>query len=192
MALPQLVSGSLTLGRRYLLAVVGCMTPSAGVDAQYADWCGSPLSPNTPTLGPVLVTASRETRFDRMGLQVLHASPGSEQINLDVVSSPVGDDLPIRLASNLVFGELYPPTPNLNVSAEEFGVDTSGSVHVFQNGARELQVSWVELMEGAGIDELVDGESYALVLLGPRAGTAQGGGFQGTRLTLIHSTDADD
>jgi hypothetical protein len=189
MALPQLPSGSLTLGRRYLLAVVGCMTSAENAGVDYAGRCGVPRSWRAPTLAPVLVTASRETRSDRVGLQVLHASAGSDPIALEVFASSVGDSPALRIATDLVFGELFPPTPNLNMTADELGARTGGNVHVFHNGARALQVSWSELAEAADIDELNDGESYVLVLLGPRAGSDEGGGYQGTRLALIRSSE---
>lgn len=190
MALPQLPSGSLTLGRRYLLAVVGCMTRPLEGDENYEELCGAPLWSSAPTLAPVLATVSRQTEVGRMGLQLLHASAGSDELTVEVRSSAFGTESPLRLATDLVFGELSPPTPIQNFSAEDYGAMGGSDVHVLHNGTRELQVSWLDLAEGSGIDELTDDETYVLVLLGPRAGIAEGGGYQGFNVTLIHASEA--
>ena len=86
--LPEIPAGSLSEGYSSLYVAVGCMGGPAFTHGLEVEACGGNYAPDAPTASAVLVTLSRRIAFDKLALQVLHASLAV--IVLTVVLSKVG------------------------------------------------------------------------------------------------------
>jgi len=167
--LPTIPAGTLAVGRSTLFVADGCVGGAAFTSRLAENACGAGYSATAPTLGGVLVQMSRRSTFTRVGLQVVHASLASGPVNV-TAATPAGDQSPLFIASNVQLGAILPRFPDLSQSASSYGVTSNWQVELYQGGSRVLAEPWQDLMTRAGLSEIPDGKTFALVVLGPGLG----------------------
>jgi hypothetical protein len=168
-ALPVLPKGTLAGGRSYLFVAAGCFGGPAFTDPIDEAICGAGYAADAPTLTPVLVTLSRLTEFGEVGVQVVHASLATPEFDLSATPPANSGDFPISLGTNVTLGEVSPRPPRFGFSKIELGANTSTwSVDILMEGMKKSEF-WPTIITRGGIEELLDGQTYALVVVGPRA-----------------------
>jgi hypothetical protein len=192
-ALALIPSGTLSGGYSYLLVAAGCLgAPSHTDSALEQSVCGAGYAPTAPTLTPIAVQMSRITQPDRLGLQVLHASVASESVG--VRSLPVEASLPaIQIASGVLPGAIAPRPPNLAHGSVSFGTpigDSTLEIAGAEGTAFAVGFSWATAISLGGLASLKDGQTYALILLGPRPIVGQTSWWNPPAVTLVPSDPA--
>ena len=183
-AMPALPAGSFAVGRSVLLVLSGCIGGAAFTDSLETSVCGEAYSAKTPTLQPVVVKLSRESRFDKVGLQAVQGSlaAGVEEMR---AASDVGS-LALTFASKLTFGAIQPRPADVRFGSAELGVGVPGhGVQAIGEGVVLYQEGWASLRDRAGISEVVNGRSYSLVLVGPSPQVAKPGFWSSPSLVLV-------
>jgi hypothetical protein len=124
-----------------------------------------------------------------MGLQVVNAVRATE--TLSVLSSyPKGSSIPsIDIAGAVPFGSVVPRPPLLEYSATSFGSPISASfLDVSVQGTLLYTQSWKDALDLGGLADAAEAHTYALVVVGPRPGTAAGGWWNATRIAALATT----
>lgn len=167
--LPVLPPGTLSGGYSYLFAAAGCVGGPWYLHAEDDKVCGAGYS-GQATLVPMLVTMSRDTGLG-VGLQALHASRGTGELDVRVAPPEGSVDLPLYVARDLVQGVIAPRPPDTTRSRVLYGVPSSGyTLQILIDGSARLSESWDAVMARGGLDDLVNENNYTLVLVGARPG----------------------
>ncbi|HWZ92591.1 MAG TPA: hypothetical protein VNW92_27180, partial [Polyangiaceae bacterium] len=185
--LPAIPAGTLNGGRSYLLVATGCLGGS-GYNAPNSDqYCGMGYSERQPTVSAVFVALSRATSPDHVGLQVLHASLATDNINVTSGSPPPSSDSPISIVTMEVEGGLLPRPAYTDHTAFDYGSARGYRLEVVAQNAAVLDQDWAGVLARGGIGALEDGSNYALVLIGPRPGSKNGGFWNLPAITVVAS-----
>lgn len=197
---PEVRAGALalvpqaTFGAGYsdLIVAAGCLGAAAHSDPIDDSVCGAGYAPESPTLRPVVVQLSRVIQAERVGFQVVHASLGSDAVDVRSVPPENSGYSTIWIAGNVVSGAVAPRPPNLTYPSHAYGVPLAESVLDLTSPASggQEQIPWAEVVPATGKLEIADGASFALVLLGPRLGTPAGTWWHPSAIALI-PTDPD-
>lgn len=167
-ALAALPAGTVAIGRSILMVLSGCLGGAAYDGASVSSVCGEGYAPDAPTAQPVVVKLSRDFRFDKVGLQGLHASLAMGSADLRVS----GDNGSVALvfASSVTFGEVSPRPSDTRFSVLDVGAGDArfGLQAIGENAEVLHQAAWPELMEAAGLSSVSAARTYTAVLLGPR------------------------
>jgi hypothetical protein len=169
--LPVLPAPTLGKGYSYLLAAAGCIGGPAFTDADEIFLCGPGYTPDSPTVAPIVVKMSRIVQPDRVGVQVLNASFGSDPLDVQSVGPPTQGLLGLDLVYGVTGGAISPTSPNLSFSASMYGEPLSESkiqVTPYGSGTVSLESTWSDALAVGGASTLLDGKSYVIVLSGPR------------------------
>jgi hypothetical protein len=167
--LPAIPAGTLSAGRSVLFVATGCIGGVTYNAANSNEYCGDGYSEEQSTLSAVLVSLSRQVQFGETGMQFVHASFATPQV--DVSSHPPfpSTDTGIQIATGVIEGQSSPHSALLTHSAMDYGSARSYSVQISPQGAAVSNEAWVDVLARGGVKALEDGSTYALVLLGPRA-----------------------
>jgi hypothetical protein len=161
--LPALVAGTLNGMRSTLLVATGCMGGFGFDNGSVSMLCGASYTPTTPTLFPVFVTLSRLTEAGRVGMQVVHASRATSYVSVSIMGAPPAS-IGFELVSRLYAGQLGPKPPSFEHPASDYApqseIEVGGSIS-------PINQTISQALGGLG-KQLVDGSSYALILIGPR------------------------
>jgi hypothetical protein len=168
MQLPRLVEGTLQLGRHYVMVIAGCMggTTTPIGSAQ----CGPQYAPGQATLRPLLVPVSRDASPFSLSLQFMHASAATPEISFRSNPASDGSGSGAALATSLTYGVATFEISEQNWSTSDLGVGDGATIEVLDFSQNSVEVSWQDAASLGGAAPLQDGESYLLILLGPRAG----------------------
>jgi hypothetical protein len=139
----------------------------------------------------VVVKLSRELRFDKVGLQAVHASPATPAVDVRAAGEPSAPAL--TFASGLRFGAIEPRPADVRFSTAELGVSTPGyGVQAVEDGEPVHQEGWPSLLERSGIDQVLAGRTYSLILVGPNPRIQKPGFWSDTAFVLIDNDPARD
>ncbi len=185
-ALPALPAGTLSGGLSYLFVAAGCVGGPWFVDAEDDNVCGADYEGQS-TLVPILVSMSRETTL-RLGLQGVHASRASGQLDLRVTPPDTGVDSPFVVAPDLVEGVIAPRPAETTYFRSELGVgDSAFNLELVSDGSAVLSEPWAVVLNRGDLDDAVDGENYVIVALGPKAGLGLTKWWNAPALTIVKS-----
>jgi hypothetical protein len=138
-------------------------------------------------VNPVLVMMSRITAPSMLGLQVVNAT--SQAGGIDVRSAFEG--VTRSIVRDVPPGAILPRPPKLDLPARSYGVGTpDASIEVLAYRASNPggTESWTAALDAGGVSAAVDGRSYALAVLGPSVGAAEGEWYERLAVTVL---DAD-
>ncbi|HEY2408605.1 MAG TPA: hypothetical protein VGI10_21515 [Polyangiaceae bacterium] len=163
-ALPALPAGTLAGDLSYLLVASGCLG-GLGFDSGNTELlCGDGYTPTNPTLFPVVVTLSRITQADRVGMQVVHASRASGSVSVSIASQPPGTTV-FTLVKSITDGQVLPKPPNFAHSEDDYALSNQIELAGSASAVGET-IGDATSRGGSGL--LSNGASYALILIGPR------------------------
>ncbi|HEY5373172.1 MAG TPA: hypothetical protein VIK01_05770, partial [Polyangiaceae bacterium] len=171
--LPAIPAGTLSAGRSILYVATGCIGGATYNAAKSDEYCGDGYSEQQPTLSGMLASLSRRVQFGETGMQFVHASLATPPS--DVSSHPPlpATDSGIQIATAVIEGQVSPHSALLTHSALEYGSARSYTVEISAQGSSVVDESWVDVLARGGVKALEDGNTYALVLLGPRVDHAE-------------------
>jgi hypothetical protein len=183
--LPAISAGTLSAGFSLLYVSTGCMGGATFTGKNATEYCGAGYTERAATASAVLVSLSRKTQPKLTGLQVVHASLATTEV--DVSSRPpLSTGAGVVIASNVVEGQAAPRPALLSNAAVTYGVAKGYFVQVAPHSGVGASFDWSKALQGGGLTELTDGRTYALVLLGPRADHTEGTSlWNGSALTAI-------
>jgi hypothetical protein len=184
-SLAALPAGTVAIGRSILMVLAGCVGGAAYDRGPLSSVCGAGYEPDAPTLQPVVVKLSREYRFDRVGLQGLHASVAMDWADLRVTGNDGATAL--VFGSSVSFGKIAPRPADTRFSPLEVGVDEA-QFGVQAVGSEEkvlAQAAWPALVDAAGLPGISPGRTYTAVLVGPRPQLLRGGWWNEPALALV-------
>ncbi|MEP7052795.1 MAG: hypothetical protein ABJB12_20670 [Pseudomonadota bacterium] len=167
--LPAIPAGTLSAGRSILYVATGCMGGFGYDGPSSAEYCGEGYTEQAPTLSAMLVSLSRRTMVGAAGIQFLHASLATPQVDLSSRPPLPSQDTGITLASGARPGQLLPHSANLSHPASEFGVTRLYELAILGDGTVLTAQPWTAALARGGVSALTDGVTNAVVLLGPRA-----------------------
>jgi hypothetical protein len=165
--LAALPAGTVNIGRSILMVLTGCIGGAAYTDHVETAACGPGYSPETPTLQPIVVKLSRDLRFDKVGLQAVHASRATG--SLDVRASGEMGAVSLVFASSVSYGSIEPRPADTRFTPFELGVANFnyGLQAVDERGEVAYQAAWSDILASSGIDEVVAARTYTAIFLGP-------------------------
>ena len=166
-ALAALPAGTVNIGRSILMVLTGCIGGAAYTDHVDTSACGDSYTPASPTLQPIIVKLSRDLRFDKVGLQAVHASLPSG--SLDIRASGDKGAVSLVFASSVSYGSIEPRPADTRFTPAELGVARSnyGLQAVDENGAVAFQEAWSDVLAVSGIESIEPARTYTAVFLGP-------------------------
>jgi hypothetical protein len=164
--LPAISAGTLNAGRSLLFVANGCLG-GATYDGKKAElYCGSGYSPREPTASAVLVSLSRQVSEAHVGLQAVHASLATGQVELRSRPPFPATGTGIGITS-VMLGQVAPRPASVQNAALDLGSSRKFQVSIEQQGNVLFSQSWPSVLSNGGLSELKDGEGYALILNGP-------------------------
>lgn len=168
--LPSIAAGSLVEERGYLMVLLGCVGASSHSSELQEAVCGVGYAPGRATATAVLAATSRRTRYDALGLQLLHASLAAPSIDVRSIPPEEGDGSVVTLARGVTVGSLVPRSV-----ASGLGADAHADP--FDDGALRVTLAdrfepvfeekWGSARSRSGTPPLRDARTYAVVMLGP-------------------------
>jgi hypothetical protein len=129
---------------------------------------------------------SRKVRFGVLGLQAVHASLATGEI--EVTSTPTGMSTePWQyIAAGVKLGAIVPREPRLDLAAEDSGANNAfWQLEATQSSVRLFAEPWTSILRRAGLSELRDLQTYALVLVGPSASLRVSGFWNRPAFTVV-------
>jgi hypothetical protein len=154
------------------------------------EYCGGGYAERDPTVSAVLVSLSRKAQAGFAGLQFVHASLATTAV--DVSSRPpLSIGAGVGIASNVVEGQAAPRPALLSNAAATYGVAKGYFVQVAPHSGASASFEWSTALQGGGLTGLTDGQTYALVLLGPRADHAQATALWNPSAVTVIAVDPD-
>ena len=183
--LAALPAGTVNIGRSILMVLTGCIGGAAYSDHIDTSACGDGYSPTSSTLQPVIVKLSRDLRFDKVGLQAVHASLPTG--SLDIRASGDKGAVSLVFASSLSFGSIEPRPADTRFTPVELGVEQSnyGLQAVDDNGDVVYQEAWSDILAVSGIDAIAPARTYTSVFLGPDPLLIKKGWWNASAFALI-------
>jgi hypothetical protein len=183
--LPLLTQGTLDRGRNTLLVLSGCMGAATHSHDDEEALCGVGYQPQRSSLTLLVGVASRQTSAGKLGLQFMHASLATAEVNVLSLAALAGSPDAVPLATSVLLGHLSPHSIDLSRSAGQYEVENGGRLEVIERGERRLQQSFEALRELAEISTPSDGKAYTAVLIGPGGGRSKGDWWNAATLTLV-------
>jgi hypothetical protein len=166
--LPVLPAGTLYSGRDLLLVAAGCLGGPTHTDPSEQYVCGNDYRPDRPTLTALIAASASASVAGKVALQVMNGSPLSESV--DFVAAPPAPETPMVLASDVVAGAIAPETPLTAHSAGDLLASSAESlIEIDLGGSPVVRVPFPTALAQGGLSALENGQSYAFVLVGPRA-----------------------
>ena len=164
--LAALPAGTVNIGRSILMVLTGCLGGAAYRDHIDTSACGADYTPTSPTVQPLVVKLSRDLRFDKVGLQAVHASLPTGGV--DVRASGADGTVSLVFASGVTFGAIMPRPADTRFTPVELGVDQPNyGLQAVGDSAVVFQEAWPDILASASIDHLVAARTYTAIFLGP-------------------------
>ncbi|WP_437689918.1 hypothetical protein [Sorangium sp. So ce176] len=189
-ALPVVPAPVFAEEKSLLLVATGCLGGEGHTHALEKQACGDAYTIDTPTAGLVAVAMSRRTRFDRIGLQVAHASAATPVIDVHLTperSSVSG----VILAQELSYGAISPSPPFTGLARADLGAPEDVAVQAYDpvEGTTMASVPMREILANSDVEatSIADGRGFVLVAVGAAPGTERGGFWQPHTYTLLQS-----
>jgi hypothetical protein len=133
-----------------------------------------------------LVTLSRRSAFDKLALQVLHASLASPTLTVSSAPPDTAVQATIPVVYDLRRGMLSPNPPYTQLSITDWGVvGPDWRALVSTEGTPLFSEVWPDVLERAGIDAFANGRGYTLVVVGPRGNVGAKGFWNGAAVGLV-------
>ncbi|HEY8943630.1 MAG TPA: hypothetical protein VIM73_05180, partial [Polyangiaceae bacterium] len=185
--LPVIAAGTLTSGYSWLFVANGCVGGPAFTDELEQLACGDTYTPRAPTLSASLVRMSRTSRYDGLGLQVVHASVATPPVS--VRSAPLlGSDAGAFLIDGIEPGEIQPRRARTDMTRAGWGAGLQGwRLEVIESGSLIYAEPWTSAIERGVAGPLEEGKNYVVVLLGPRLDVRSAGFWNGPAITVVAS-----
>ena len=171
--LPAIPAGTLNAGRSILYVATGCIGGATYNAAKSDEYCGDGYSEQQPTLSGMVASLSRRVQFDETGMQFVHASLATPPADVSSHPPSPSTDSSIQIATAVIEGQASPHSALLTHSALEYGSARSYTVEISAQGVPVVDESWVDVLARGGVKALEDGNTYALVLIGPRVDHAE-------------------
>jgi hypothetical protein len=177
--------GTVDIGRSILLVLTGCMGGAAYTDNVERAACGEDYAPDRPTLQPIVVKLSRDLRFDKVGLQAVHASLSTGSI--DVRAASEDSAAALVFASTVAFGGIEPRPADTRFTAVELGVDRDdyGLQAIDDMGDEAFAQSWPEILQRSAVESLEAARTYTVVFLGPDPRLIKRGFWQHNAFAIV-------
>jgi hypothetical protein len=160
--LPVLPAGTFASGRHRVLVISGCADATLGEPN-----CGPPGLFGTTEL--VMVSPSRKSQTDRVGLYAVHASRATGKVDFEIAPDQATGGK--EIGDNVTFGVLTPRDANLKYALSEFGAIKTSGIRILGRSDQPLFVRWSTLKSRSGLD-LIEGRTYSLVFVGPDVDSA--------------------
>lgn len=186
-------AGTLAQAYSYLLVPSGCIGADTFIDPAQETICGAGYSSRQTTLTPVFARLSRVSDFATVGFQLLNASPAFPNATLRSRSGSESATV-FTIANEVAFGEIAPSRARTGVPAMRVGMPlSSAQLEVLVGSGRNVLSthSWGSVLQQAGIDELHNGMTYTLVLIGPAPSTRASNWWNAPALALVSSSPSD-
>ena len=171
--LPALPAGTLSAGYSVLYVATGCMGGATFSAKNAAEYCGAGYTEQLPTASAVLVSLLRQTQAGFTGLEFVHASLATPAVAVSSQPPFLQAGAAVPIVNAVALGQVAPRPPLLSNAASAYGVAKSYTVQVSAQGMALASYDWSTALQNGGLAKLSDGNTYALVLLGPRADHAQ-------------------
>ncbi|WP_437677396.1 hypothetical protein [Sorangium sp. So ce131] len=189
-ALPVLPASVFTEEKSLLLVATGCLGGVAHTHEQEKQACGDAYTIDTPTAGLVAVAMSRRTTFERIGLQVAHASAGTPVVDVQLNLGQSGAS-GLTLAQALSFGAIAPLPPFSGLARGDLGALERLAVETYDPLEAKVtsSVPMAEILANGDITatSVADGAGFVLVAVGAAPGTARGGFWNDLTYTLLRA-----
>jgi hypothetical protein len=191
-ALAALPAGTVNIGRSILMVLTGCIGGAAYTDRIDTAVCGKDYTPETPTLQPVVVKLSRQVGFDKVGLQAVHASAATAE--LDIRASGDSGTVSLVFATDVSFGAIEPRPAALRFTPAELGVDefNFGLQAVDEGGGVAYQEAWSDILAVSALPTPVAGRTYTAVFLGPDPLLIKEGWWNTSAFSLVDNDPTRD
>jgi hypothetical protein len=154
--------------------------------------CGENYAGTRPTLTAVLVRLSRKRAAGVLGIQSVHASVATGEVELRSAPLTAVSELPLTLTGQLGYGAIAPDTPHLGYPATTYGAGTRlWGVQVVYGGSPLYSESWEQVTERTGV-AIRDGRTYTLVFIGPNVGLTPRYFWNASRVVVVDNDPTDD
>ncbi|WP_437798522.1 hypothetical protein [Sorangium sp. So ce693] len=188
--LPVLPAPVFAEEKSLLLVATGCLGGEGHTHASEKEGCGDAYTIDTPTAGLVAVAMSRRTRFDRVSLQVAHASAATAVVQVELTPGR-GGATGATLAQDLSYGAIapFPPSTGFSVgdlgALEEVTIETRDPIE----GAVTSSVPMREILASSDVPaaDIGDGLGFVLVAVGAAPGAEQGGFWHPLTYSLVRA-----
>ncbi|MGK3997395.1 hypothetical protein [Sorangium sp. So ce1024] len=187
-ALPVVPAPVFAEEKSLLLVATGCLGGEGHAHDLEEQACGDGYTADTPTAGLVAAAMSRRTRFDRIALQVAHASVATPVVDVRLTPghASVSD---VILAQQLSYGALSPSPPLTGLARGDLGVIEDITVHAYDPvaGDRLASVPMREILANSDLEaaSLTNGRGFVLVAVGAAPGTERDGFWRPHTYTLL-------
>ncbi|AUX39233.1 hypothetical protein SOCE26_006170 [Sorangium cellulosum] len=189
-ALPVLPASVFTEERSLLLVATGCLGGEGHTHESEKQACGDAYTIDTPTAGLVAVAMSRRTTFERVGLQVAHASAATPVVDVQLTLGQSGAS-GLTLAQALSFGAIAPFPPFTGLARDDLGALEQLTVETYDPIEAKVTASvpMDEILANSDVTatSIADGEGFVLVAVGAAPGTARGGFWRALTYTLLRA-----
>jgi hypothetical protein len=167
------------------MVLTGCLGGAAYTDSLETLACGADYTPTTPTAQPVIVKLSRDLRFDKVGLQGLHASQAVGPV--DIRATGDAGAVALVFASSVGYGSIVPRPADTRFTPLELGIDEKdyGLQAIGASAEVVAQRSWNELREASGIDQVSASRTYTAILLGSTPNLVRKGWWNAPTIALV-------
>lgn len=183
--LAALPAGSVDVGRSMLMVLTGCLGGAFYTDHIETAVCGEDYAPDRPSVQPVVVKLSRDVRYDKVGLQGLHASQTTP--SLDIRVGGPKDAIALVFASSVDYGMIAPKPADTRFTPEELNLrgPLYGLQAVGDAGVPVYQSSWPDVLETAGLETVTAGRTYTAIFVGPDPLVIKEGFWNAPAFTLV-------
>ncbi|WP_438041471.1 hypothetical protein [Sorangium sp. So ce128] len=188
--LPVLPAPVFAEEKSLLVVATGCLGGEGHTHESEKEGCGDAYTIDTPTAGLVAVAMSRRTSFDRVSLQVAHASAATPVVHVEL--TPGREDATgVTLAQDLSYGAIapFPPSTGFSVSdlgaLDEVAIETRDPIE----GMVTSSVPMREILASSDVPaaDIGDGQGFVLVAVGAAPGAEQGGFWHPLTYSLLRA-----
>ncbi|WP_437531262.1 hypothetical protein WME79_01840 [Sorangium sp. So ce726] len=188
--LPVLPAPVFAEEKSLLVVATGCLGGEGHTHDSEKEGCGDAYTIDTPTAGLVAVAMSRQTRFDRVSLQVAHASAATPVVHVEL--TPGREDATgVTLAQDLSYGAIapFPPSTGFSVgdlgALDEIAIETRDPIE----GTVTSSVPMSEILASSDVPaaDIGDGQGFVLVAVGAAPGAERGGFWHPLTYSLLRA-----
>ncbi|WP_437756560.1 hypothetical protein [Sorangium sp. So ce1389] len=187
-ALPVVPAPVFAEEKSLLLVATGCVGGEGHTHASEKQGCGDAYTIDTPTAGLVAAAMSRRTTFDRVALQVAHASAATPVIDVHLTPG-IAAAGGAFLAHGLSYGAIAPFPPFTGLARDNLGALEEATVETYAPAdlQRTSSVPMREILANSDVPAtaVTNGLGFVLVAVGAAPGTEDGGFWHPLTYTLL-------
>ncbi|WP_437577883.1 hypothetical protein [Sorangium sp. So ce887] len=176
--LPVLPASVFAEEKSLLLVATGCLGGEGHTHDGEKQGCGDAYTADTPTAGLVAVAMSRRTSFDRLSLQVAHASAATPRVHVRLAPGRA-DASEAAVAQDLSYGAISPFPPFTGLSRGDLGTLEEVEIETYDPLEAKVtsSVPMREILANSDVpaDSIANGQGFVLVAIGAAPETARGG-----------------